>query len=206
MKQFTISANNYLSQNTNAYFHCDYMGGGRYKQQGTMEYAIFALKGEAWWCSLFDVINSKEVVGDAIKEGIASIVKQHPNKRFTVCAIPRSKAYVDPAKMQLLNTIKEVVDSMPSVDNGVSYIQRVKNTYTTHKSSFDGGGDGPMPYPGLTIDTCIISNDVRGKDILLIDDIYTAGVNIDEDAIEALLKKGAKSVTFYSVGRTVSRH
>ena len=28
--------------------------------------------------------------------------------------------------------------------------------------------------------------------------------NIDEDAIEALLKKGAKSVYFYAIGKTVS--
>ena len=30
--------------------------------------------------------------------------------------------------------------------------------------------------------------------------IYTKGVDIDEDAIQALLTKGAKSVTFYAVG------
>jgi len=34
----------------------------------------------------------------------------------------------------------------------------------------------------------------------LVDDLYTKGVNIDEDAIQALLDKGAKNVVFYSVG------
>jgi len=38
---------------------------------------------------------------------------------------------------------------------------------------------------------------------LLIDDLYTRTVNIDEDAIQALLDKGAHSVAFYAVGRTV---
>jgi predicted amidophosphoribosyltransferase len=45
-----------------------------------------------------------------------------------------------------------------------------------------------------------------GKDILLIDDIYTKTVNIDEDAIQALLSKGAKSVSFYAIGFTVSKY
>ena len=60
-----------------------------------------------------------------------------------------------------------------------------------------------MPYPGITKDTCSISNEVKNKNILLIDDIYTNNINIDEDAIQALLDKGAKSVIFYSVGKTV---
>jgi hypoxanthine-guanine phosphoribosyltransferase len=30
-----------------------------------------------------------------------------------------------------------------------------------------------MPYPGITKATCTISNEVKGKDILLIDDLYT---------------------------------
>ena len=44
-----------------------------------------------------------------------------------------------------------------------------------------------------------------GKDILLIDDIYTKTVNIDEDAIQALLDNGARSVFFYAIGKTVSK-
>jgi hypothetical protein len=37
---------------------------------------------------------------------------------------------------------------------------------------------------------------------LLIDDLYTKSVNIDEDWIQALYEKGAKNVIFYSVGKT----
>ena len=57
-----------------------------------------------------------------------------------------------------------------------------------------------MPYPKITVNTCEISNNVKDKDILLIDDLYTNSVNIDEDAIQALYDKGAKSVVFYSIG------
>ena len=63
------------------------------------------------------------------------------------------------------------------------------------------GGD--MPYPGITKKTCDISEEVKGRDILLIDDLYTRTVNIDEDAIQALLDNGAESVVFYSIGYTM---
>jgi phosphoribosylpyrophosphate synthetase len=59
-----------------------------------------------------------------------------------------------------------------------------------------------MPYPGITSDTCYISERVIGKNIILVDDLYTKTVNIDEDAIQALLDRGAESVTFYSLGKT----
>jgi predicted amidophosphoribosyltransferase len=42
-----------------------------------------------------------------------------------------------------------------------------------------------------------------GKDILLIDDVYTCSINIDEDAIQALYDNGANSVIFYAIGKTV---
>ena len=57
-----------------------------------------------------------------------------------------------------------------------------------------------MPYPGITSETCEISSHTRGKNILLIDDLYTKTVNIDEDAIQALFDNGAKNVYFYAVG------
>lgn len=66
------------------------------------------------------------------------------------------------------------------------------------------GGNGDLPYPGITKNTCRISN-VMGKEILLIDDLYTEGVNIDEDAIQALLENGAQSVIFYSLGKTMKQ-
>ena len=40
---------------------------------------------------------------------------------------------------------------------------------------------------------------------ILIDDLYTASVNIDEDAIQALFDNGARSVIFYSLGKTIRR-
>ena len=83
---------------------------------------------------------------------------------------------------------------------------RHTDTCTTHLSrSSKGGGGGSMPYIGITKDTCTISEKVKGKHILLIDDIYTKNINVDEDAIQCLLDHGAKDVTFFSIARTAHR-
>ena len=57
--------------------------------------------------------------------------------------------------------------------------------------------------PGITKATCTISNEVKGKDILLVDDLYTPELGIDDDAIQALFDHGASSVIFYSIGKTL---
>ena len=46
-------------------------------------------------------------------------------------------------------------------------------------------------------------NEVKGKDILLVDDLYTPELGIDDDAIQALFDHGASSVIFYSIGKTL---
>ena len=91
--------------------------------------------------------------------------------------------------------------------DGTDYIIRYADTRTTHLSHGcqirPPYTDGKLPYPGIAKDTCTISDEVIGKNILLIDDLYTRTVNIDEDAIQALFDKGARSVFFYSIGKTV---
>jgi len=85
---------------------------------------------------------------------------------------------------------------------------RHTNTRTTHlrKPIPNYNNDGPDPYPRITRDTCDISTEVLDKSILLIDDVYTPGVNVDEDTINALLDAGVRSVTFYAVGYTVPKY
>lgn len=93
--------------------------------------------------------------------------------------------------------------------DGVDYINRIKDVSTTHLVN------SPLaqiylpnlckcdkPYPGITKDSCFISDKVANQTILLIDDIYTLGVGVVEDCIQALYDKGAKRVIFYVVGRT----
>ena len=69
----------------------------------------------------------------------------------------------------------------------------IDNRFPSCGSPAPYAGDGDMPHPGITKNTCNISSEVKGKDILLIDDIYTSRVYIDEDAIQALFDNGAKT-------------
>ena len=105
----------------------------------------------------------------------------------------------------LFRTIISAVARKLNMIDGTKYLIRTKNTRTTHLSHCvpNYNNDGADPFPGITKSTCIISTGIQGKDILLIDDIYTLNVNIDEDGLQTLIDAGAKSVHFYAVGRTV---
>lgn len=44
---------------------------------------------------------------------------------------------------------------------------------------------GDMPYEGITKETCTIdANAFSGINVILVDDIYTEGVNVAEDCIQ----------------------
>ena len=130
---------------------------------------------------------------------------------MTVCVVPRAKSEGTYNTNQLFfrEAISAIVNNrLNGFENGTRYIIRHTNTKTTHlRNPVDGFvNDGQLPYAGITLDTCTISPNVVEKNILLIDDIYTKTVNIDEDAIQALLTKGANSVAFYAIGKTVLRY
>ena len=126
---------------------------------------------------------------------------------LTICVIPRAKAETEYQPQQLLfrATIKETIEQLKqkfhyALEDGTNYIIRHTNTRTTHLQDHDT--DGEKPYPRITCETCTISENVYGKSILLIDDIYTSNVNIDEDAIQALYDSGARKVLFYTIAKT----
>ena len=122
---------------------------------------------------------------------------------LTVCVVPRAKTNYKENQLLFKLTICKVVNQLKNgFIDGTDYIVRHTNTRTTHlpSNTQNYNNDGDKPYPDITINTCNISNNVSGRNILLIDDLYTRTVNIDEDAIQALLKNGASSVTFYSIG------
>ncbi|MBE6210924.1 MAG: hypothetical protein E7130_04775 [Rikenellaceae bacterium] len=185
---------------TTAYCHDIYHGGGACKIQGNIEYDIVALKGDSNYYRT-NLNDAKTRIYNILLEDLNQIVDKYPEKQFTVCAIPRAKrdCYYNNL-LHFRDTIKNAVREIENLHEGVNYIQRTIDTRTTHFK--DSNMFGHLPYPGITLDTCKVSNEVRGKDILLIDDVYTSSVNIDEDAIQALLNKGAKSVIFYSIGHT----
>ena len=200
MNEFTIFSNEeYLKRNIQSYYHTHYTG---YRNLGNPDYLNY-LK------NTFDNESNEKLekaihqLYDVLKNDLSSF-----DRNLTICIIPRSKAENTYSDKQLLfkKLIQAIIKEL-NFQNGTDYLMRHTDTKTTHLAhsprgaQYAGGGD--MPYPGITNNTCNISNDVKGKDILLIDDIYTVGVNIDEDAIQALFDNGANTIVFYAVGKTV---
>ena len=156
--------------------------------------------------SLYENADSrdKQAIEDIQANSRCFILKDSKKQSLSICVVPRSKSestYKDNQKL-FKSTVQSVAKELDKFEDASNYIVRTSNTKTTHldDNTPNYNNDGKIPYIGITKETCNLDKDIKDKDILLIDDIYTAGVNIDEDAIQALMDKGAKSVTFYAVG------
>lgn len=201
MNQFQINANDYLSRHTKAFFHVPYT---RMGNEGNPDY----LNGLKNTFNNFSEAKLKSAVRDlrrTLLEDLPQIPQLLGINPIVVCVVPRAKAEnaYHPNQQLFRATVQEVIGSINGFVDGTSYLLRHTDTKTTHLRNPvpNYRNDGPEPHPGITEETCDISTDVASKNILLIDDIYTPGVNIDEDAINALLNAGAKAVTFYAVGK-----
>ena len=204
MNSFTIQPNECLRQSIRAFYHDDYSGGGQWKVQGTIENIICTLKNDITPYTNIVLQNAVQKLIRILSTDLPQIQRQTGKNNLTVCVIPRAKVSYNNNQLLFKATITDVVNRLQGFQNGTNYIIRHTDTKTTHLSrGISGGGNGRLPYRGITKETCHISNAVRGKDVLLIDDLYTKTVNIDEDAIQALIDNGASSVVFYSVGKTL---
>lgn len=203
MTPFTIERNSYLKQDIQGFYHTHF-GGINLPNNPNFLYKLKNDPHHNW---------TTEHLKTAITEFANILIDDLPKiqshlgiSSLTVCVVPRSKADKNYSQNQLLfkATVKHIVNKLGLID-GTDYIIRHTNTKTTHlKKPMEGfNNDGDLPYIGITNVTCNISDSVNGKDVLLVDDIYTKTVNIDEDAIQALLNKGAKSVAFYAIGNTI---
>lgn len=208
VQQFIIEKNEYLHQNIQAFYRCDYVG---YQNEGNPDY-INTLKNTFNSTSDNELKRAIQLLTENLHNELIEILKNINQENMVICVVPRAKSEQTYSQKQLLfkSSIQKVIidlqnNSVPIID-GSNFILRHTNTCTTHLAkSRMGGGDGEMPYIGITQDTCTISHEVAGKNILLIDDIYTKSVNIDEDCIQALLDNGAKNVYFFAIARTKLR-
>lgn len=206
MNTFNINANRYLATPVLGYYSCEYT---RMNQPGNPDYINY-LKNQANDFSLCLLQNAVSELIRVLTLDLPAVLRQSGLPSLMACVIPRAgaKSYYSQNQLLFSDTINNVVNSLAASGlpfiNGVGTIVRHTSTQTTHLASTQWHPTGETsPYPGITKDTCTINPQVQGKDILLIDDIYTPGVGIDEDAIQALLDNGAKSVIFYCVGRTM---
>ncbi len=200
MKEFTINSNEYLSQDIQGYYHQDYL---HYQEEGNPDF-INDLKNQFGDTDDYVLNDAKKELKQVFKEDLKEILKRNATKTLTVCVVPRAKYedYYEEDQKMFRESISEVTNKFNGLINGTKYIVRHTSTMTTHMRNSGYEGYGDAPYKGITKETCHISKEIQGKDILLIDDVYTKTVNIDEDAIQTLLNNGAKSVIFYAVGKT----
>ena len=203
MQNFIIQANDFLKQDIQAFYHADYIG---HRRPGNPNY-INTLKNTYNNFPNNILTNAIRELRDVLLEDLPQILRAVEPTSLTICVIPRAKTNYQPNQLLFKTTIRDILNELDSFIDGTDYIIRHTNTRTTHlpPNTPDYNNDGNMPYPEITKQTCNISNEVRGKNILLIDDLYTRTINIDEDAIQALLDNGARSVIFYAVGETVHR-
>lgn len=220
MDQFIIKANESwidtkdkqrtrcLHYDTKAFYHSNYHGGGNWKINGTIENLICTLKNDRTPYSQQTMMNCVAKLVEILKNDLPIIKLQLGYNKLRVCVVPRAKRESHYNKNQLLfrGSVQFATNSLCGFEDGTHDIIRHTNTRTTHSNISGNGGNGPLPYCGITLETCNISSNIQGKNILLIDDLYTKTIGIDEDAIQALHDKGANNVFFYSVGKTVSRY
>ena len=206
MNKFIMEANQFLNRNVPGYFHADFHGAG---QPGNPDF-LYKLKNDPHhkWSQQnirYAINDLNAVLGIDFPE----IIKQVEASTLTVCVVPRAKAEASYRPDQLLfkATVGAYARSTPGFADGSDFIIRHTNTRTTHlRNPVDGfENDGRMPYPGIASDTCNFSAHIRGRDILLVDDIYTKTVNIDEDMAQALFANGARSVVLYAIGDTARK-
>ncbi|WP_455084160.1 amidophosphoribosyltransferase [Porphyromonas endodontalis] len=199
----------FLTKQIQGYYHADYHGGSEQHRDtvGTVENIITTLKNQFKDKSKDALVQAGKNMIAILNTDLPQILRMTGKEDFVVCIVPRAKAervYV-PEQLHFKATIKDCTKELDGFTDGTDYIIRHTDTRTTHMDKSGFGGYGNLPYPGITRETCTISDKVNDKDILLIDDLYTASVNIDEDAIQALFDNGARSVTFYSLGKTIKR-
>lgn len=204
MNQYIIVKNEYLNKDIKAFYRCAYYG---LNQPDNPSY-LNILKNTFGNEYTSKLLAAKNSVQFNLANEISNILSNIEDDEVTICVVPRSKSLnsYNGTQLKFAEAIREMIPLVTHSKNklvdGSDFIVRHTDTCTTHLSrSSIGGGSGRMPYIGITKDTCTISEKVRGKHILLIDDIYTKNVNIDEDAIQCLLDCGAKDVTFFSIAR-----
>lgn len=209
-EQFIIRKNNFLKNDTIGYHNRDYTG---YGQPNNPDF-LNVLKNTFNNTYALGLEKAKQEVQNILMVDIPTIMRENKLGKCVCVCIPRAKALntYTPNQLFFRDAVSNAASQIAGVIDGSNYIVRRTNTRTTHLPETTGRiattgqvskNDGELPYIGITKETCRINSDgIYNQNIILIDDIYTNGVNIDEDCIQALLDEGAKNVIFYAIAYT----
>jgi phosphoribosylpyrophosphate synthetase len=204
--KFIIEANEYIIKNIQSFYNSEYSGGGGRRQaNGTIENTVCTLKNDVTPFTKTVLDDTVQQLRGILKKDLPEVLQFTKLKSLTVCVVPRAKVNYNQNQLLFKSTVHTVASQLFGFNDGTDFIIRHTDTRTTHRDRAGYGGNGDLPYRGITKNTCTISNYVKGKNILLIDDLYTKSINIDEDAIQALIEIGANRVFFYAIGRTVRK-
>ena len=209
MQKFIIESNSFLSHECVGYFNRFYIG---YDMPGNPDF-LNILKNQYQSVLPLELEESRDEVTKCVTEDLLSIRNKEGFKSAVVVTVPRSKANMARSQMGFRLAVQEGVNAIRNrgfreFEDGTMCIERHTNTRTTHlrKDIPNFVNSGDMPYPGITKETCHINSRlVRGKTVILVDDIYTRTVNVDEDCIQALYDAGAERVILYTVAYTKRR-
>lgn len=207
LSRHVIEPNGYLNKQIVAFYDCAYM---RPDPEGSgfslrVSDAIRTLKNTFNRENDNELFRAKNYIRTIATTDLKQIIEQQRIENPIIVCVPRSKADFSDRQLLFRKAISEAANNTVAT-NGAEYIRRIRNTKTTHLANTrkgDMSGDGDMPYPGITNDTCHLSGSVSGRNVILVDDIYTKTVNIDEDCCQFLLDNGAKSVTLYTICKTM---
>ena len=206
MMQFTINPNAFLKIGTQGFYSINYHRRGHPLHPSCLTELKNTFNNQNDEQGRNILKKALLEVRDHLRRDLPAIALLMKSPSPVLCVVPRAKAEDQYAVTQTLfrYAVELFAKESELYSDGTRYILRHTNTKTTHLRSDISGyvNDGASPYPEITLSTCDINAEVKGKHILLIDDIYTPGVNIDEDAIQALYNCGAAHVTFYAVAKT----
>lgn len=228
MEKFTIEKNDILKQNIQGYFHTMYH---LMRENNPETLHINKLKNDKLSVSIEELEEAKSKLLQNLNDDIPKILNEYNQDfTICVVPRAKIESVYEETQLFFKKTVSIFVENFNqsqkiqlflnktvcilgenfnqsqktfSLEDGTDYITRIKNTKTTHLRNIIGSYEntGYNPYPGISKDTCSFSPYIKDKNILLIDDLYTYSINIDEDMIQALLDNGAKSVIFYSIGK-----
>ncbi len=210
MYKFKIKSNNFLHEEISGFFNRYYTGFGNKDNPDF----INILKNTFSDCYVGRLNSAKKTVTDIIVKDIPVIIDAYGLKNCIMVVIPRAKALESytPEQLYFRDAVSNAAHMVPGVEDGTGCIVRHTNTRTTHLRENVGRvtrngkvdrNDGRLPYPGITKETCTINKSlIKGKTVILVEDIYTKNCNIDEDCIQALLDNGADEVVFYAIAYT----
>ena len=195
LNEFRIKNNNYLQSEIRGFYHTDYKS---YQAEGNPEY-LNVLKNQYGNIPLYQLEQAASELKGVLNTNLPKIKEIIGCEKLTIVLAPRAKSNQEEWYQQLRMSVSDwcVEHVNEGFENGCKYIIRHTDTPTTHLRE-----EGDI-YPGIIKETCILSPEIKGKNILFIDDIYTFGVNIDEDSLQAIIDNNPKSLTFYSVAKTL---